>query len=104
LPEEATAIIAEARRIVTPNGIECVEKVQIGGIEQWVSVRGSERDNPALLVLHGGPGYVSMPLAWWFGRGWEEYFTVVHWPPNGLPASTPRRSNWSGSSIRPTCR
>ena len=20
-----------------------------------------------------------MPMSWWFGRGWQEYFTVVHW-------------------------
>jgi proline iminopeptidase len=76
---EAIAIIANARRIVTPNGIERLEKVRIGGIEQWVSIRGADRRNPVLIVLHGGPGYVSMPLSWWFGRGWEEYFTVVHW-------------------------
>ena len=76
---ETTAIIAEARRIVTPSGVERLEKVRIGGIDQWVSIRGADQRNPVLLVLHGGPGYVSMPLSWWFGRGWEEYFTVVHW-------------------------
>jgi hypothetical protein len=36
----ATEIIAEARRIVTPNGVERLEVVKIGGIDQWVSVRG----------------------------------------------------------------
>lgn len=76
---EAIAIVAQARRIVTPNGIERSEKVRIGGIEQWVSIRGNDRRNPVLLVVHGGPGYVSMPMSWWNGRGWEEYFTVVHW-------------------------
>lgn len=76
---EAVALIAEARRIVTPEGIERMEKVRIGGIEQWLSIRGNDRRNPVLLVFHGGPGYVSMPLAWWHGRGWEEFFTVVHW-------------------------
>jgi proline iminopeptidase len=76
---QATAIIANARKIVTPNGVERLEKVPIGGIDQWVSIRGADRRNPVLIVLHGGPGYVSMPMSWWFGRGWEEYFTVVHW-------------------------
>jgi pimeloyl-ACP methyl ester carboxylesterase len=76
---EATAIIANARKIVTPNGVERLEKVQIGGIEQWVSIRGADRKNPVLIVLHGGPGYVDMPMSWWFGRGWEEFFTVVYW-------------------------
>ncbi len=76
---EATAIIANARKIVTPNGIERTEKVRIGGVDQWVSIRGMDRRNPVLVFLHGGPGYVAIPMAWWFGRGWEEYFTVVHW-------------------------
>jgi proline iminopeptidase len=76
---EATAIIANARKILTPNGIERLEKVQIGGIPQWVLIRGVDRRNPVLVVFHGGPGYVDMPTSWWFGRGWEEYFTVVYW-------------------------
>ena len=76
---EATAIIANARKIVTPNGVERLEKVRIGGIDQWVSIRGDDRRNPVLLLIHGGPGYVSMPMSWWFSRGWEEYFTVVQW-------------------------
>jgi pimeloyl-ACP methyl ester carboxylesterase len=76
---EATAIIANARKILTPNGVERLEKVRIGRIDQWVSVRGTDRRNPVLLHIHGGPGYVSIPMSWWFARGWEEYFTVVQW-------------------------
>jgi hypothetical protein len=76
---EATSIIAGARKIVTPNGIELLETVRIGGIDQWVSIRGADRRNPVLLHVHGGPGYVSIPMSWWFARGWEEYFTIVQW-------------------------
>ena len=65
---EATAIIADARKIVTPNGIERLERVRIGGIDQWVSIRGRDKRNPVLLFIHGGPGYVSMPMSWWFSR------------------------------------
>jgi proline iminopeptidase len=78
-----TAIIANARKIVTPNGIERLEKVGIGGIEQWVSIRGRDKRNPVLLLIHGGPGYVSMPMSWWFSRDWEEYFTVIQWDQRG---------------------
>jgi proline iminopeptidase len=80
---EATAIIADARKIVTPNGIERLEKVRIGGIDQWVSIRGRDKRNPVLLFIHGGPGYVSIPMSWWFSRDWEEYFTVVQWDQRG---------------------
>jgi pimeloyl-ACP methyl ester carboxylesterase len=76
---EAIAIIANARKIVRPNGVERLEKVRIGGIDQWVSIRGTDRRNPVLLYIHGGPGYISIPMSWWFSRGWEEYFTIVQW-------------------------
>jgi hypothetical protein len=46
---EATAIIANARKIVAPNGVERLEKVRIGGIDQWVSIRGADSRNPVLL-------------------------------------------------------
>jgi len=44
-----------------------------------VSVRGTDRRNPVLPYIHGGPGYVSIPMSWWFSCGLEEYFTVVQW-------------------------
>jgi pimeloyl-ACP methyl ester carboxylesterase len=80
---EATKIIADMRRIVTDEGVERLEKVRIGGIDQWVSIRGNDRRNPVLLMLHGGPGWVAMPSSWYFQRGWEEYFTVVQWDQRG---------------------
>ncbi len=80
---EATAVIADMRRVVVPGGIERLQKVRIGGIDQWVSIRGSNPRNPVLLMLHGGPGWVSMPSSWYFQRGWEEYFTVVQWDQRG---------------------
>lgn len=80
---EATRIVADMRRVVTDEGVERLEKVRIGGIEQWVSIRGNDRRNPVLLMLHGGPGWVAMPSSWYFQRGWEEYFTVVQWDQRG---------------------
>lgn len=80
---EATRLIADLRRIVTPEGVERAEKVKIGGIEQWVTIRGVDKRNPVLLMLHGGPGFVEMPYSWYFQRGWEDYFTVVQWDQRG---------------------
>jgi hypothetical protein len=34
--------------------------VRIGGIEQWISIRGDNRDNPVILVLHGGPASATL--------------------------------------------
>ncbi len=80
--DRGVKIISKARRIVNPEGIELLETVRIGGIEQWVSVRGADRRNPVLLFIHGGPGYVSIPMSWWW-HGWEDYFTVVQWDQRG---------------------
>ncbi|HYE41835.1 MAG TPA: alpha/beta hydrolase [Caulobacteraceae bacterium] len=95
----AREIIANVQRIVSPNGIELLETVQIGGIPQWVSIRGNDRDNPVLLFVHGGPGSPEMPVAWTFQRGWEEYFTVVQWDQRG--AGKTNRAN-DADAIRPT--
>ena len=56
--------------------------VQIGGIEQWISIRGDNRDNPVILVLHGGPGVSNAPFAPAF-IPWEKDFTVVAWDQRG---------------------
>ena len=80
--DKAVGIIANARKVVAPHGIERLEKVKIGGIDQWVSIRGSDTRNPVLLYVHGGPGYISMPMDWWW-HGWEDYFTVVNWDQRG---------------------
>ncbi|MGH8130076.1 MAG: alpha/beta fold hydrolase [Steroidobacteraceae bacterium] len=80
---EAVEIVEGLRRIVSPEGVERLQTVRLGGIDQWISIRGADRRNPILLYLHGGPGYVSMPTGWYFQRGWEDFFTVVNWDQRG---------------------
>jgi len=76
-------IIRDAQRITTPNGIDELRAVQIGGIQQWLSVRGNDRRNPILLFVHGGPGSTELPVSWLYQRPWEDYFTVVQWDQRG---------------------
>jgi pimeloyl-ACP methyl ester carboxylesterase len=81
--KEATSIIAASRKIVSPNGVEELLPVQINGTTQWLSIRGRDRRNPILLVLHGGPGSPTMPADYTFQNPWEDYFTVVEWDQRG---------------------
>ena len=81
--QEVTGILAQSRRIVSPNGIEELRKVRIGGIDQWLSIRGRDRRNPILLVLHGGPASPFLPIAYTYQSPWEDYFTVVQWDQRG---------------------
>ncbi|MGZ5140721.1 MAG: hypothetical protein ACXWCX_23220, partial [Burkholderiales bacterium] len=53
---------AEALAIHSSNGIDEAAFVKLGGVEQWVQIRGEDRANPVLLVLHGGPGMSYMPF------------------------------------------
>lgn len=80
---EVTRIIANTNRIVTPNGVEERVKLPINGIDQWLSIRGRDRRNPVLLVLHGGPASPSMPIDYTYQSPWEDYFTVVEWDQRG---------------------
>jgi len=74
----AREIIAETQAIA-PGGVNDLIAVDIGGIKQWISVRGNNPANPILLFLHGGPGSPMMPESWVFQRPWEDFFTVVQW-------------------------
>ena len=77
------------------NGIVEQRFVRVGGIDQWIQIRGEDRDNPVLLVLHGGPGWpnavFTLPL-----RSWERHFTVIQWDQRGA-GKTFRRNGKAGT-------
>jgi len=91
--------IAQGRTIHTADGIDILEEVPIGGIGQWIEVRGESAKNPILLFIHGGPGSAFLPVARAFQESWENYFTVVQWDQRG--AGKTYSSN-SRDAVRPT--
>src|SRR5438094_5986608 len=56
--------------------------VSIGGIEQWIDIRGGDSGKPVLLVVHGGPGEAQWPVADKY-LAWEKTFVIVHWDQRG---------------------
>ena len=84
--------------ITTPNGIDEGKYVEIGGIEQWITIRGEDRGNPVLLFLHGGPGDATNPWGFAGFRTWLRYFTVVQWDQRGAGRTLGR----NGPSLGPT--
>ena len=83
-PPDPHAILAETQKIVSPNGVDEAKAVEIGGgIRQWITVRGRDRRNPILLVLHGGPAAPDLPTRYLFEAPWTDYFTVVFWDQRG---------------------
>ncbi len=57
--------------------------MRAGDIDQWISVRGEDRNNPVVLVLHGGPATSYMSFAVFF-QLWEKHFTIVQWDRRGV--------------------
>jgi pimeloyl-ACP methyl ester carboxylesterase len=76
-------MIAEQQRLLGPNAVEISEAVTLGGLPQWVTIRGADKTNPVLIYLHGGPGAAEMGRSWPYQRGWEDFFTVVQWDQRG---------------------
>src|SRR5690606_2613363 len=80
---KARGVVQELERIVAPTGIQETYKARIGGIDQWINIRGQDRGNPVILFIHGGPASPLMPTVWEFQRPLEEYFTVVNYDQRG---------------------
>ncbi|MEH6588085.1 MAG: alpha/beta hydrolase [Halioglobus sp.] len=68
-------------------GIDESYYIEIGGIKQFVQIRGQDRSNPVLVFLHGGPGQPMRILGYDIFKSWTEYFTVVEWDQRGSGAS-----------------
>jgi pimeloyl-ACP methyl ester carboxylesterase len=70
-------------------GISALEEVTLGGVKQWIFIRGRDRDNPILIFLHGGPGvpFLGMPSARVTDIELIKHFTVVHWDQRGAGKS-----------------
>jgi pimeloyl-ACP methyl ester carboxylesterase len=83
--------------INTPNGINEAGYVRIGGIDQWVQIRGDDKSNPVMLWLNGGPGGSTVQASYFY-RDWEKHFTLVMWDQRGEGKTFAK----SGVSVAPT--
>ncbi|HMA50423.1 MAG TPA: alpha/beta hydrolase [Magnetospirillaceae bacterium] len=82
-PPDPHAILADYAKIASDHGIDEAKAVEIGGIQQWITVRGRDRDAPILLLIHGGPAAPELPNRYLFEPAWDDYFTVVEWDQRG---------------------
>lgn len=63
--------------------IDTTSVVSIGGIEQFIGIKGKDASNPILLYLHGGPGAAVSSHSDQVTGDLENHFVVVHWDQRG---------------------
>jgi pimeloyl-ACP methyl ester carboxylesterase len=69
--------VARTLEIDTAAGIAEGRYIRIGGVDQWIQIRGADRTNPILLIA-AGAGLTMEPFTPTL-RSWEQHFTVVLW-------------------------
>ena len=67
--------------------INILEEISLGGLKQWILIRGENADNPILLYLHGGPGFPQIPFAHINPPLLGKHFLVVNWDQRGAGKS-----------------
>ena len=70
------------------DGINSLEQVELGGVQQWISIRAADPHAPVLLFLHGGPGSASLAKLRQQTPELEQHFVVVNWDQPGAGKST----------------
>jgi pimeloyl-ACP methyl ester carboxylesterase len=82
-----TPPITDASGQPIAGSIATLEKVELNGSQQWVSIRGKDVNKPVLLFLAGGPGGSQLVTERRVLTGLEDHFIVVNWEQPGAGKS-----------------
>jgi len=81
------ALLAKQQALESSTAVHEAGYVRVGGVPQWIEIRGWNRVNPVILWLHGGPGAPVLSSSYSSFLPWEKTFTIVHWHQRGAGLS-----------------
>lgn len=82
-----TAPFRDDRGPQIPGSVAIMTDAVIGGVEQRLWFRGVDAGNPAVILLHGGPGTSEGALFRHFNSDLEHSFLIVYWEQRGAGRS-----------------
>jgi proline iminopeptidase len=83
----STEPFRDATGHILPHSIAVMEQHAINGSSQRLWFRGTNIDNPVLILLHGGPGISESGLFRHYNAELEQHFLVVYWEQRGAGRS-----------------
>ena len=82
-----TSPVVDANGNKLPNSISEITNVEIGGIDQYLIIRGADTSKPVILFVHGGPGSPETALMRALNPTIENDFVMVYWEQRGAGKS-----------------
>ena len=82
-----TQTILDAEGNPAEGSISVIEKVTLGGQEQYIIIRGADKTKPVMLFLHGGPGSPEVAFIKHYNPEIENDYVMVYWEQRGAGKS-----------------
>lgn len=83
----STPVFLDSQGRVVSGSIAEERRVELGGVEQYVLIRGRDRTAPLLVYVHGGPGASETPFLRAHNWDLENDFVAVYWDQRGAGKS-----------------
>ncbi len=77
----------ERQMLISKDGVDETHYLNIGGVKQWINIRGQDKTKPIVLFIDGGPGKPSTSYLHLFQLELEKDVIVVHWEQRGSAKS-----------------
>jgi Predicted hydrolases or acyltransferases (alpha/beta hydrolase superfamily) len=85
-PGEAEPITDKNGKII-PGSISTIDTLRIGGVNQYLIIRGADATKPVMLFVHGGPGGPEIGMMKETNQLIEKDFVMVYWEQRGAGKS-----------------